>query len=58
MAHDFFEHDWDRRFLLPEDMRDRVPEGDLALCVIDVVKGPDISEFYSRYRSDGWGAAA
>lgn len=58
MAYNFFEHNWEQRLLLPEDMRDWVPEGDLALFVIDVVKELDLFEFYRAYRSDGWGAAA
>ena len=58
MAYNFFELNRDQQFLLPENMRDWVPEGDLALYIIDVVEKLDLSEFYTRYRADGWGAVA
>jgi transposase len=58
MAYNFFELDRDQQFLLPENMRDWLPEGDLALFVIDTVEQMDLSPFYASYRSDGWGAAA
>jgi transposase len=58
MAYNFFELNRDQQFLLPEDMRDWVPKGDLALYVIDVVEKLDLSEFFAAYRADGWGAAA
>ena len=58
MAYNFFELNRDQQFLLPENMRDWLPEGDLALFVIDTVERLDLSDFYTRYRTDGWGAAA
>jgi transposase len=58
MAYNFFELDRDQQFLLPENMRDWLPEGDLALFVIDTVEQMDLSTFYAAYRSDGWGAPA
>lgn len=58
MAYNFFETDREQQFLLPENMRDWLPEGDLALFVVDTVERLDLSEFYTRYRTDGWGAAA
>jgi transposase len=58
MAYNFFELNRDQQFLLPENMRDWLPEGDLALFVIDAVERMDLSAFYASYRSDGWGAAA
>lgn len=58
MAYNFFELNRDQQFLLPENMRDWVPEGDLALFIIDMVDKIDISAFYAACRADGWGAAA
>jgi transposase len=58
MAYNFFELNRDQQFLLPENMRDWLPEGDLALFVIDTVERLDLSDFYASYRSDGWGAVA
>lgn len=58
MPYNFIRHQRDQSFLLPEDMRDWLPEGDLALFVVDMVEEMDLSPFYARYRSDGWGRAA
>lgn len=58
MAYNFFELDRDQQFMLPEDMRDWVPKGDLALFIIDIFDKMDLSGFYAAYRTDGWGAAA
>jgi transposase len=58
MAYNFFELNRDQQFLLPQDMRDWLPEGDLALFVIEAVEQMDLSDFYAPYRSDGWGAVA
>jgi transposase len=45
-------------FLMPPDMREWLPDGHLALFVVDVVEGLDLSRFVARYRSDGRGGAA
>jgi|UniRef100_A0A7C4PMS5 transposase len=45
-------------FLMPPNIRDWIPEGDLVWFVIDAVEGMDLSSFYARYRPDGWGNAA
>lgn len=58
MPYNFIRHQRDQAFLLPEDMRDWLPDGDLALFVIDLVEEMDLSSFYARYRADGWGRAA
>ncbi len=50
--------DRDQLFLMPPDMRDWLPDGHLALFVIDVVEGLDLSRFFGRYRADGRGGAA
>jgi transposase len=50
--------DRDQLFLMPPDMREWLPDGHLALFVIDVVDGLDLSRFVGRYRADGRGGAA
>jgi len=58
MSYNFIRVDRDQQFLLPENMRDWLPEGDLAYFVIDIMAQMDLSAFYAPYRQDGWGAAA
>jgi len=49
----------DQRLLLPPDMREWLPDGDLALFISDVVEALDLSGIYRAYeRSDGRGQAA
>jgi transposase len=49
----------DQRLLLPPDMREWLPEGDLALFISDVVDALDLSAIYRAYeRVDGRGQAA
>ena len=49
----------DQRLLLPPDLREWLPEGDLALFVSDVVDELDLSPIYQVYeRSDGRGQPA
>ena len=43
MSYNFIRHRRDQSFLLPEDMRDWIPEGDLALFVVDLVEEMDLS---------------
>jgi transposase len=54
----FLVGDRDQLFLLPPDMREWLPDSHLALFVIDVVEGLDLSRFLRRYRADGRGGAA
>lgn len=58
MAPNFVRGDRDQLFLMPADMREWLPDGHLALFVIDVVDGLDLSRFVGRYRVDGRGGAA
>ena len=58
MPYNFIRHHRDQAFLLPEDMRDWLPEDDLVFFVVDLVEEMDLSCFYARYRPDGWGRAA
>jgi transposase len=44
--------------LMPVDMREWLPEDDLAFIVLDAVAALDLSEFRHRYRADGRGRAA
>jgi len=58
MPYNFIKPNRNQSFLLPEDMRDWVPDGDLALFVVDAMDELDLKPFYARYRADGWGRAA
>ena len=58
MAYNFLDCDRDQLFLLPPSMRDWIPEGHLVWFILDAVDQLDLSSFYRRYRSDGWGRAA
>ena len=58
MAYNFIDCDRDQLFLLPPSMRDWLPEGHLVWFILDAVDQLDLSSFYRRYRSDGWGRAA
>lgn len=43
---------------MPPSVRDWLPEGHLAWCLIDVVGRLDLRAFYARYRDDGSGRPA
>src|SRR5262249_18635983 len=58
MARNFIRVDRDQVFLLPPDMRDWLPEDDLAWVVLDAVERCDLSAFTGAYREDGQGRAA
>ena len=58
MSYNIIECNRDQRFLMPPDMKDWVPDGDLAWFVIDTVEKMGLSSFYAKYRQDGWGNAA
>ena len=58
MPQNFIRGDVDQGFLLPPDVRDWLPEGELAWTVKDLVESFDLSAFYRSYRSNGQGAAA
>lgn len=58
MPHHFLASDREQDFLLPPSLRDWLPEGHLAWFLIDAVGECDLSDIYSHYRDDGWGAAA
>jgi len=48
----------DQPLLLPVDMREWLPEDDLAFIVLDAVAMLDLGEFRRGYRADGHGRAA
>jgi hypothetical protein len=48
----------DQPMLLPVDMREWLPEDDLAFVVLDAVSTLDLGEFRRFYRADGHGRAA
>jgi transposase len=55
----FRPYNQDQRLLWPPDMREWLPEGDLALFISDVVDELDLSAIYRRYeRTDGRGQPA
>ena len=58
MPQNFIRGDVDQGFLLPPDVRDWLPEGELAWTVKDVVESFDLSAFYRAYRANGRGGAA
>jgi len=58
MGHNFIPCDRDQSYLMPPSLRDWLPEDHLAWFVLDAVGQMDLSAFYSKYRADGWGAAA
>ena len=57
MPQNFLYPQRDQPFLMPVDMRERLPEDDLAFIVLDAVAALDLGEF-RRYRADGHGRAA
>jgi len=48
----------DQPLLMPVDMREWLPEDDLAFVVLDAVATLDLGGFRRRYRADGHGRAA
>jgi transposase len=48
----------DEPLLVPVDMREWLPEDDLAFVVLDAVATLDLGEFRRQYRADGHGRAA
>lgn len=47
--------DRDQGFLLPPDLREWLPESELAWTVLDAVEALDLSAFEAAYRADGAG---
>lgn len=51
----FREYNPDQLFLLPPDMKEWLPEGDLAYFIMDVVSGLDLSRIYDDYDGSSGG---
>ena len=59
MSKEFIPYNIEQRLLLPPDMRDWLPEGHLALFVVDVVRELDLKPIYKKhFREDGRGRPA
>src|SRR5215213_10984514 len=58
MAQNFIVCDREQELLLPPSLREWLPEGHLAWCVLDAVAEMDLAAFVASYRDDGWGPAA
>jgi transposase len=58
MPQNFLYPQRDQPMLMPLDMREWLPEDDLAFVVLDAVAALDLGEFRGRYRADGHGRAA
>ncbi len=57
MAHFFREPDRRQRFLLPVDMMDWLPEGDIVHLIVDAVALMDLSDFEATCKVGGTGQA-
>lgn len=55
MGYNFKKWDINQPFLLPPSLRDWLSEDHLVWFIAEVVNAINVSKFYSRYRSDGWG---
>jgi transposase len=55
MGNNFVSRDADQAFLMPQDVREWLPEGHLCWRVLDAVGELDLSAFSEAYRSDGQG---
>jgi len=58
MPQNFIACDREQVLLMAPSLREWLPEGHLAWCVLDAVAEMDLSQFYGRYRQDGWGRPA
>lgn len=58
MAYNFMNNDRGQGYLLPPNVREWLPQGDLAWFLLDVVAQMDLRAFYRGYREDGWGHPA
>jgi transposase len=58
MPQNFLYPQRDQPMLLPVDMREWLPEDDLAFIVLDAVATLELGEFRRRYRADGHGRPA
>jgi transposase len=58
MTYNLIESNRAQMYLMPVSMQDWLPERHLAWFMLDAVEAIDLTKFYLKYRSDGWGRAA
>jgi len=58
MSYNLIECNREQMYLMPVSLKDWLPEGHLAWFILDAVEAIDTSNFYIKYREDGWGRAA
>src|SRR4030042_1177095 len=58
MAYNLIECNREQMFLMPVSLKEWLPENHLVWLVLDAVETIDLSKFYLKFRSDGWGSAA
>ena len=58
MAYNLLPCDREQDYMMPPSLKEWLGEGHVAWFVIDAASQMDLSEFYTAYRNDGWGAAA
>lgn len=58
MGYNFHDCERGQLLLMPPSLREWLPEGHLAWFILDAVERMDLSGFYAKYRSDGWGGEA
>lgn len=58
MAYNFIKNDQEQCYLLPPNVREWLPPGDLAWFLLDAVAQMDLRVFYRGYREDGHGHPA
>lgn len=58
MTYNLIESNRAQMYLMPVSMQDWLPAGHLAWFMLDAVEAIDLTKFYLKYRSDGWGRAA
>src|SRR4030067_1975237 len=58
MAYNLIECNREQMYLMPVSVQDWLSEGHLAWFMLDAVEAMDLSQFYLKYRADGWGRAA
>jgi transposase len=58
MAYNLIECNREQMYLMPVSLQDWLSESHLAWFILDAVAAIDLSKFYLKYRSDGWGHAA
>src|SRR4051794_24159875 len=58
MGQNFLSCDREQDFLMPPSVREWLPAGHVAWCLLDVVELLDLGAFYGEYRADGSGRPA